>query len=230
MPQLDTYYLLKNAYGENGEIVENYDPNPTARSLRFNSSWSGKGGGTSNPPPSSPERRHSRPSSPERRYSRSSSPERRYSRSSSPDRHYDDDYDRRRRYNRHPYYDYGNMYYPQLQNNYSYLPYFYNMYTYSPYNLNYSQYIPTMNMFWDSINTSVLNYPEYPGLSDIDRMKRFIIDLPTFIPCNDACKSFMKLYIKEQISNLDSICQNKKTLVDFFQNLRHQFYIKFDII
>jgi len=205
MPQFDTYYLLKDAYGE---TVENFNPNAVARSMKFNSSWSGKGG-SSNPPPLPP----SPPSSPGRR----------------PDHHRPyDDYDHRRR--RPYYYDYSNMYYPPIpQNNYySYLPYFYNMYTYSPYNLNYSQYIPTMNMFWDSINTSVLNYPEYPGLTDIDRMKRFIIDLPTFIPCNDACKSFMKVYIQEQISNLDSICQNKKILIDFFQNLRHQFYIKFD--
>jgi len=202
MPQFDTYYLLRNAYGE---TVENFSPKP-ARSMKFNSSWSGKGGSSS--PPSSP------PSSPGRRHDDHNRP-------------YDDD---RKRYNRPYYYDYSNMYYPPIpQNNYySYLPYFYNMYTYSPYNLNYSQYIPTMNIFWDSINKSVLNYPEYPGLSDIDRMKRFIIDLPIFIPCNDACKSFMKVYIQEQISNLDSICQNKKILNDFFQNLRHQFYIKFD--
>ena len=219
MPQFDTYYLLKNAYGETGEIVENFEPNVTTRSLKFNSSWSGKGGGgSSNPPPPQSSPSGNRPTSPDRHRPR-------------PDRHYDDDYDHRRRYNRHhPYYDYGNMYYPQIppNNYYSYLPYFYNMYTYSPYNLNSSQYIPTMNIFWDSINKSVLNYPEYPGLSDIDRMKIFIMDLPTFIPCNDACKSFMKVYIQEQISNLDSICQNKKILVDFFQNLRHQFYIKFD--
>lgn len=221
MPQFDTYYLLKNAYGETEEIVENFDPNANARSMKFNSSWSGTGGGTSNPPPPPP------PSSPRPEHRPENRPENRPDR---PPHHYDDYYDRRRRYNRPNYYDYGNMYYPQIppNNYYSYLPYFYNMYTYSPYNLNYSQYIPTMNIFWDSINKSVMNYPEYPGLSDIDRMKRFIIDLPTFIPCNDACKSFMKVYIQEQISNLDSICQNKKILVDFFQNLRHQFYIKFD--
>ena len=219
MPQLDTYYLLKDAYGE---TIENFDPNARARSMKFNSSWSGKGGNPPSPP-SSPG--HSRPDHrpPSPGHSR---PDHRPP-SPGHSRPYDDD----RRYNRRPYYyDYNNMYYPPIpQNNYySYLPYFYNMYTYSPYNLNYSQYIPTMNMFWDSINTSVLNYPDYPGLTDIERMKRFIIDLPTFIPCNDACKSFMKVYIQEQISNLDSICQNKKILIDFFQNLRHQFYIKFD--
>ena len=217
MPQLDTYYLLKDAYGE---IVENFVPNATARSMKFNSAWSGKGG-SSNPPPPRPSANHRQelgPPSPNHR----------------PKNHHDDNYDRRRRYSRQPYYDYSNIYYPHPQplppnNYYSYLPYFYNMYTYSPYNLNYSQYIPTMNMFWDSINTSILNFPEYPGLSDIDRMKRFILDLPIFIPCNDSCKSFMKVYIKEQVSNLDSIVQNKKTLVDFFQNLRYKFYIKFDL-
>jgi hypothetical protein len=221
MPQLDTYYLLKDAYGE---IVENFDPNATARSMKFNSAWSGKGGSSNpQPRPQVDHRPELRPPSPDHR---PPSPSHR------PNHYYDDSYDRRRRYSRQPYYDYSNMYYPPPlppNNYYSYLPYFYNMYTHSPYNLNYSQYIPTMNMFWDSINTSILNFPEYPGLSDIDRMKRFIVDLPIFIPCNDSCKSFMKVYIKEQVSNLDSIVQNKKTLVDFFQNLRHQFYIKFDL-
>ena len=199
MPQLDSYFQLKDAYGET--TIEHFDPNATARSLKFNSSWSGKGGGGSRPPiqiqPPHSGRDHDR------------------------DRDREHDFDRHR-YRQYPYYDYNYL------NNYPYLPYFYNMYTYSPYNLNYSQYIPTMNMFWDTINTSIQNFPEYPGLSDIDRMKKFIMDLPTFIPCNDSCKSFLKVYIQEQISNLDSICQNKKILVDFFQNLRHQFYIKFD--
>lgn len=217
MPQYDTYFLLKDAYGEETS-VENFDPNATARSMKFNSTWSGKGGESTIP--------HSRLPPPP-------PGENRPPREHRPPHHYDHnyDYERRRIYNKpYYYYDYDNIYFPHYPNNqYPYLPYFYNIYTsYSPYNLNYSQYIPKMNMFWDSINKSILNYPEYPSLSDIDMMKRFIVDLPIFIPCNDSCKSFMKIYIQEQISNLDSICQNKKTLVDFFQNLRHQFYIKFD--
>jgi hypothetical protein len=204
MPQLDTYYSLKNAYGGKEsfpDTLENFVPSPVARSMKFNSSWSGKG----SPPASPPIPR--------------------------PGRYDDDEYERHRRRRPPPYYDYGNMYYPPLPPGYSYpyLPYFYNAYSYTPYNLTYSQYIPTMNAFWDSINTSIVNFPEYPGLSDIDRMKRFILDLPIFIPCNDACKSFMKVYISEQLSNLDAICQNKRLLIDFFQNLRRQFYIKFDL-
>ena len=211
MPNLDSYHQLQNAYGE---IVENFDPNAVARSMNFSSSWSGKGGGGSQTP---------RPTHPPvgpgpRPHPPGPGP------ADHPEHH------RRQRpyYNNYSYYPSDYSYYAN-NNYYQYLPYFYNVYAYSPYNLNYSQYIPTMNMFWDSITKSVLNFPEYPGLSDIERMKRFIIDLPTFIPCNESCKSFMKVYIREQISNLDSICQNKKSLIEFFKDLRHQFYVKFDL-
>ena len=93
MPQLDTYYSLKNAYGTSEhftETVENFVP---TRSMKFNSSWSGKG----SPPPSPTH--HPRPN---------------------PPNYYDDgDYERHRRRRFPPYYN--DMYYPPLPPNYSYL-------------------------------------------------------------------------------------------------------------
>ena len=221
MPDLDSYYQLQNAYGE---IIESFVPNAVARSMNFSSDWSGKGVTRQSRPPPPPGPPGPRP--PPGPPSQPPPPPPPPGPGPYPDYH-------RHRRPLPPYYNYNYSYpypadYSYTNNYYSYLPYFYNVYS-SPYNLNYSQYIPTMNMFWDSITKSVLNFPEYPGLSDIERMKRFIIDLPTFIPCNESCKSFMKVYIQEQISNLDSICQNKKSLIEFFKDLRHQFYIKFDL-
>ncbi len=109
---------------------------------------------------------------------------------------------------------------------------FFNMYPY--YNPGYSYYpisgippVPTMPYFWNSIWNSLDNYPEYPSLTDIKMMKDFIFNIPNFVPCNESCRSFFKLYISEQVQNLDTYCQNKTSLFTFFRTLQQQFYLKF---
>jgi hypothetical protein len=228
MPKLDSYFSLNHAYDYNPNTytpIESFAEffTPT-NSLRFGGSWNSPippSAPRPPPPPGPPAPRPPPPGPPDH---------------GPPDTHH----------GHHPHppspyypvpspyflidrpYRYYTDYYPYFNDFSDYFPMFYNMYAYSPYNTTYNQYLPTMNMFWDSVIKSVRNYPINPTKYDIDRMKNFIINLPFFIPCNDSCKSFMKVYIQEQLNNLDAYTQNKNFLIKFFDDLRHTFFIKFE--
>lgn len=220
MPKLDSYMSLIYAYDYNQAFIENFNQ---ANSLRFGGVWNKPLIGSSGPPPPRPPG----PGPP---------PPPRPPVPGPPSHHYPHHYPENNYHIPPSYYMYDRPYryysnnYPYFNNFSDYLPLFYNMYAYSPspYNTSYNQYVPRMNTFWENVISSIRNYPDYPTKTDIDRMKDFIINLPIFVPCNDSCKSFMKVYLQEQYGNLDSICQNKKFLVKFFDDLRHQFFLKFE--
>jgi len=146
-----------------------------------------------------------------------------YSRPSSPrpDRERSHDVDERR------YYDRGIYYFPYWKRNHPYYDDYYSNYNrnYYPKILNYTVYSP----FVTTINNIIYNYPVYPTLDDIQRMKIFILSLPSFVPCQTVlCKNYIQNYVNSNVNNLNSITSSKPMLNDFFNDFTRDITNKFN--
>jgi len=85
-----------------------------------------------------------------------------------------------------------------------------------------------MYRFYAIIQDISLNYPAYPTTYDRENMERFLLSLPSIIPCRSSlCKAYVSNHIERNRENFDALTANRNYLQeflrDFYMDLKQKF-------
>ena len=69
--------------------------------------------------------------------------------------------------------------------------------------------------FWFMLHTGAVKYPKLASPIIADKMKSYIIGIPTMLPCV-VCQTHATNHIEKNMCNLDDICSGRENLFKFF--------------
>ena len=79
--------------------------------------------------------------------------------------------------------------------------------------------------FWFTIHNSSIHYPIQANSYYRENMKRFILSIPSLIPC-DKCKLHASSYIQSHLYRLDMIVSGRIKLFKFFVDFHNDVNIR----